>query len=115
MIHHNPPHIHWTTDGSDINLYVHDPSHQRWTHIDLKCGTVHPRVDLPPGSQQLFTSDEVEEALDSYRSWLEAGLGSSPEGPFNTDRVHEAAEIVEAVSHTTIKNATLDNMLCSDN
>jgi hypothetical protein len=113
MTSHTAPHIHWIRNGEHADLYVYEPG-ERWTRVDLARGTVHPGGDLPPDSQQLFSYNEVEEALDSYRDWLEAGLGSSPEGVFDVDRVYEATEVIKVVSHPGIKAATLDNMLCTD-
>lgn len=113
MSSHNPPHIHWIPTGEHAGLYVLEPA-ERWARIDLERGTIHPGGDLPPGSDQLFSSDDVESALDFYREALEGGLGSSPEGPFDLDRVHEATEIVQAVSHSALKDLIFQDLLCSD-
>lgn len=103
MIDLDAPHIHWIRNGEHTDLYIHELS-RRWTRVDLALGAVEPGRDLPADSEQLFSSDEVEEALDFYRDWLEARLGAS----------REATEVVEAVAHPRIKAATLDHMLCSD-
>jgi hypothetical protein len=109
----NAPHIHSIRNGGHTDLYIHEPG-LRWTHVDLAGGAVHPGGDLPPDSQQLFSSNEVEEILDSYRSSLEAALGTSPEGMFDVDRIYDATEVVEALPHSDLKGAALGNALCPD-
>lgn len=115
----NAPHIHYLREGEHTHLYVQEPVEyvyepvERWTRVDLTRGTVQPGGEAPPdGLPQLFSMNEVEEILDHYRASLEAALGTSREGMFDVDRIHDATELVDAIPHDDLKSGVLAEAIC---